>query len=201
MPTVVIVLGAEIKSPKYFGWLTSLFYRYYGVDTKEDHWAEHFRDYLQMHKGIEADVFHWSGGIGEKSLYAAAIQLIWFLETIPDTEVVLFTKSLGGNVVDIAMELGHLHVKKIIYVAVPHHTDSKKHKRTVPIINIYSKADNYLDLAIRMLYWGNGTKTLGEGETIVLDKLRHSDMNKNKDVYYKGKTWKLYDLYRELILG
>lgn len=200
MSTVVIIPGAETKSPKYFKWLTSLFYKHYGVDTVENHWAENFRDYLQMQNGIHAEVFHWGGGIRESNLYAAAISLVWYLETIPDKHVVLFTKSLGGNVVDMAMELGHLDVKKIIYVAVPHKNLPKKHKRKVPVINIYSKDDNYIDLAIKVLYWGKGSKELKGADNIVLEKLRHSDLNKNKDITYEGKPWKLYDFYKKLVM-
>ncbi len=199
MATVVIIPGAETKSPKFLKWLTSPFYKYYGVNTEDDHWTENLSDYLRLHHGIHSEVFHWGGGISEASLHAAAIRLIWFLETIPDTEVILFTKSLGGNVADIALELGHLHVKKIIYVAVPHHNFSKRHLRKIPFINIFSQDDNYLDLAINVLYWGKGSKELPGAENIILEKVRHSDFNKNREVQYEGKQWKLFEFYSSLI--
>ncbi len=199
MLTVVIVPGVQTKSPLFGKWIASLYLKYFGLDSEEDNWTENLKEYLENHYQLNVKVLHWSG-LREKSLKLAAINLEHLINTIPqESEIVLFTKSLGGNIADIFLQSAERKIRKVIYVAVPHKNLPKRHNQKIPLVNIYSRDDNYIDFAIKVLYFGKGSKETIGADNIIFDKLRHSEFNKNKKIVYQGKEYELFEFYAKLI--
>jgi len=78
-------------------------------------------------------------------------------------------------------------------------TGKPKLSQNTKMINVYSNADSYLDLANVFLNLGLGRKTIENGENIQLDGLKHSLFNYNRQISYDGWVMKLFDLYVNLI--
>lgn len=204
MDLVVIVPGSVAKSPRSLRWLFNKFYQYYGFDTKENDWTVSLKAYLEQISKLDVIVFNWSGGITEqRSLKPAADQLYQLLlQTTKYQKVIIFAKSLGGRVAELALEemKQSNNIDKLIYIATPHKNIRNNKLKNIRIVNIYSEEDKYVDLANKVLYLGRGTKYLKDAENIILKALKHADFNKNNQIEYQGKTIDLFRLYQEKIL-
>jgi len=100
---------------------------------------------------------------------------------------------------EIALENTSKRIDTLIYVATPHRGSKPKLSQNTKMINVYSNADSYLDLANVFLNLGLGRKTIENGENIQLDGLKHSLFNYNRQISYDGWVMKLFDLYVNLI--
>ena len=84
-------------------------------------------------------------------------------------EIVLFSKSLGGVVMEQAVKkTSNNNVKKIIYVATPHKSSKIKFSENIEVINIYSNSDKYQKLANNILYFGFGKRVLNCAKNICI---------------------------------
>ncbi len=202
MRLLIVVPGAETKTPKMFDFLFNFYFRFFGVDPNQTDWPGNLIKYL-VSKETKIKLFNWSGGISESwSIKPAADHLIRYLrQNAPDyDEVVIFSKSLGGRIVDLALQKTRPdNLSRLIYVATLHKDLTKVRYKDVRIFNIYSKEDNYINFANWMLYLGLGSVNLKQAENIIIPKFRHSDFNKNLLINYHGSQVYLFDLYKSLI--
>ena len=196
---IVIIPGSKTKESN-LPLLRSLlkrFYAHFGIEVEEDHWIEPLRSHLASTQA-NTMVFEWTGGISLRSARKAAQDLQEVLRTRGEQEVILFGKSLGGTIAELAAQDTRLPIKRVIAVATPHSRFTKS-PSSIELINIYSPADNYLRLAGRILFFGFGTLPVRGARNISLPGLRHSDFNHNLDVEYEDRKQKLFDFYRALI--
>ena len=201
MKTLVIIIpGSQPKQPWLIGGLLERAYRYFRVEMGPDDWAfelaEHVRD-----GDTDAEVFFWSGGITETlSLRPAAQQLgdIVRARSPHYTSIILFGKSLGGIVAEIAAGREPSKIRKLIYVSTPHRSSSVR-LSDVDIINIHSHEDAYVTLANRLLYLGLGKKKLSNARNVEIPHMGHSEFNTNKSILHAGQRIGLFDLYKGLI--
>lgn len=198
---VVIVPGSKTKESRLplLRPLLEKFYTHFGVQVEGTAWLPALE---ASFAAIPADtlVFSWSGGISPFSIRRAAKELERILLQYQDREIYLFTKSLGGAVATLAAQNARLPIKQIVYVATPHFRFAKRVPPSVRVINIFSKADTYQQLANRVLYIGLGRTSLPQAQNIEIPELRHSDFNHNVEIQQSNKRLRLFDFYQGLFV-
>lgn len=203
-PHVIIIPGAKTKYIPGFSWLIDRYYAYFGVKTKNQDraWIEPFKTYLSSLGQVTVSVFVWPGGVSHFAVTKAAKRLRKVLLTAGQpAPMVIFAKSLGGNVASLAchdLPSGHA-VTKIIYVATPHQTKLYPLHEHIKLINIQSDADTYVDFAGQALYLGFGDKQPPELSTITLPGIRHGEFMENVATTYQNRPVQTFDLFKELI--
>lgn len=205
MKTLVIIIpGAKTKYIPGFSWLIDRLYAYFGVKTKNQdrHWIEPFKTFLTALGNTQVSVFDWPGGVSHFAVSRAAKRL---KETILSADrtipIIIFAKSIGGNVASLAchdLPPGH-PVAKIIYVATPHQTKLYPLHERIKLINVQSDADTLIDFASRTLYLGFGDKQPPQLTTITLPGIRHYEFMENKETVYQNKKITTFELYRQLL--
>lgn len=201
---VIIIAGAKTKHPTIIDpLLKKYYYDYFGIDTGEQGraWVPIFSDWLENTATIPVSVFDWPGGITTTSVLLAARKLAKFIDACSHDHIVLFAKSMGGNVADFGVRYAKHpeKVKKILYIATPHQPVNLDIPAHIKRINIYSPADNYIDFANRVLYMGFGKKELANVTNINLPNIRHRQFVQNILTEYQGRPIRTFDLYRKLI--
>lgn len=199
---IVIVPGSKTKasSSKLVTRFLRRAYRYFGVDTENDNnWVNELRGVLLKDElSTDVQIFRWSGGITRiLSLNRAADDLLLLLSAKSYEEVVLFCKSLGGVVGEIAAKKYNRKIK-IIEIATPH-SPFERRISEAEIINIYSPQDNYLKLCNKVLYCGFGKNTLTRACNIALPNIGHSLFNKNIEINYQNREIRLFEFYKQII--
>lgn len=200
---IIIVPGAKTKYPSFIKVWLRQFYNYFGISTeKQSHaWMEPLKKYLENETSSKIIIFDWPGGISRISVYRAARKLARLIDQKKDySEIKFFCKSLGGNVVDLAINKtkNTNNITKVIYVATPHQPSTVALPANLKLINIYSKADNYIDFANRILYLGLGKKHLKGAQNIVFENLKHSDYTKDTEIEYNNQKINFFKLYKQL---
>lgn len=202
-PHVIIIAGAKTKHASLAEPLLKKYYDYFGIDTGEQGraWVARFSDWLENAIANPVTVFNWPGGVTTTSVLLAARKLAKLIDDCSHHNIVLFAKSMGGNMADFGVRMAHRTeaVTKIIYVATPHQPVSLVLPAHIKRINVYSPADNYIDFANRMLYMGFGKKHLPNIRNISLPSVRHRDFMKNVPTEYQGRPIQTFDLFRKLI--
>jgi len=84
-------------------------------------------------------------------------------------------------------------------VATPHQPGTVELPDHIELINIYSKADTYIDFANRILYLGLGKKHLEGAQNIVFENLKHSDYTIDTEIEYNNQKIKTFELYKQLL--
>ncbi len=202
---LIIIHGRRLKIPFKFKAFFKIFYSLFGVDASDDKWPNKLKNYIEKSTEIDVKIFHWSGGILEKSsLKPAGSKLAKLVDNHKNySQIVLFCKSIGGRVGEIAINETKYpdKVNKIIYVASPHKSNKVSLPNSVKLTNVYSNKDIVLSLANMFLYGGMGKKSIINGENIILKNLNHSDFNKNIAVHINNKKLQLFDFYKNIILN
>lgn len=200
---LIIIPWSKTKSVKILKPILDKFYTYFWVDLENnDDWTLALKWWIQ--DKINVEIFNWKWWISEKSIFLASKDLINFIKTKWDyDEIILFWKSLWWFLAEKVLNDNYIWNKilKLIYVWTPHKTKNKKFSKDLKIINIYSENDNYQKLATNTLYLWFGSQTLNWVHNINIFWLKHSDFNKNLDVNYEWKKYKLFDFYKEIILN
>jgi|GEM_PF-3574178 len=200
--TLIIIPGSKAKIPPVFSSWFEKFYRAYGVETGNGDWAEELRNSLSD-SPLNICIFSWSGGITQTfSINPAAEKLAQMLEERNiSSPLIFFGKSLGGLVAEKAITRlnNEKSIEKLIYVATPHASANRQLPEGLAIINIFSPADRYLNLANKVLFWGQGVTELEPGENIEIPNLKHNDFNLNVPIIYEGEKVLLFEFYRKII--
>ncbi|MFH1207848.1 MAG: hypothetical protein V1668_04640 [Patescibacteria group bacterium] len=213
-PHVIIIPGAKTKYVPGFNWLIDSFYEFFGVKTnnRDRAWVEPFKKFLESAGNIPVSVFDWPGGVSHFAVTRAAKRLRQdILSAGRTTPLVIFAKSLGGNVASLAchgLPSGH-PVAKIIYVATPHQTklyplpshlsEANPSHEHITLINVQSDADRYVDFAGKALYLGFGDKQPPQLTTIILPGIRHYEFMENVKTEYENQPIRTFDLFKKLI--
>jgi pimeloyl-ACP methyl ester carboxylesterase len=202
-PHVIIIAGAKTKHSKLAEPLLKKYYDYFGIDVGEQGraWVAPFSDWLENAIANPVTVFDWSGGVTTTSVLLAGRRLAKLIDECSHPHIVLFAKSMGGNVADFGVRLAKRTeaVKKIIYVATPHQPINLELPAHIKRINVYSLADNYIDFANRALYMGFGKGHMPDIQNISLPSVRHRDFMKNVATEYEGRPIHTFDLFKKLI--
>ncbi|MFA5052166.1 MAG: alpha/beta hydrolase [Patescibacteria group bacterium] len=201
---VVIIPGAKTKHPKLLDpFLKKYYYDRFGIAISNQGraWVPIFSDWLENMASIPVSVFDWTGGVSATSVLLAARKLAAFIDACSHHRLILFAKSMGGNVADYGVRLAkHPNkVKKIIYIATPHQPINLNMPGHILRINVYSPEDNYIDFANRTLYMGFGKKHLPDVKNVVLPKVRHGQFMTNVLTEYQGRPIQTFDLFKKLI--
>ncbi|NCO96756.1 MAG: hypothetical protein COY38_00350 [Candidatus Aenigmarchaeota archaeon CG_4_10_14_0_8_um_filter_37_24] len=187
---VIIIHGSRtyLEKPR---WLKIISYKlasYFCKELPSFDYAYNFRDYLKK-KGIQSEVFEWSGSIWLMNIKKTSVKLNELLKT-KKKKVILFCKSNGGLIAQFSSLEHKDKIKKIVQVASPNL--SKKYFGKVPIVNIYSETDKTQRNGIilhSLLTFCKGSRIL-EGENVknvLVHGNNHKDFNKKKifDFYYQ----------------
>lgn len=201
---VVIIPGAKAKFPPFLKPFVKKTYKTLGVTGNEEKELEKLANYLKKHADVDVFLFKWSGGITRYlSINPAGRELAQVLNKKPHKKIILFCKSLGGAVCEIAISKlkDKKRIKKIIYIATPHPEKMPPIPRGIEVHNVFSEEDYFLWLANKIYYLGTGTQTISGVNNIILKDIKHSYFNKNIEITYQNKKIQLYELYKKLILG
>lgn len=187
---VIIIYGSKtyVEKPS---WLKGITYKIstYLCNGKPSYdWAYNFKKYL-VKKGIKAEVFKWNGEIWLRDIREASERLVKLLKK-KKGKVILFCKSSGGLIAQLAIPKCRDKISKIIQIATPNL--SKDYSEKIPIINIYSKLDKLQRNGILLysfLKLRKGSRFL-EGvpvENKIFNNFSHRDFNSKKmfKLYYR----------------
>lgn len=197
---VIIVPGYELAHSSFSQRLIDVGSSLLGIDNNAK-WLDEFADYVRSKTKYDAEVFRWNPGLTKRSaLRPAAANLAELLKSKDDYgHVVLFSKSFGGIVAQLALEqLKEETPQKLIYVATPHRNPNPALPKEIEVINVYSKEDRLARRANLILHFSRVLELDGR-VNIEIAGLRHSDFNHNYQVWYRNKRTTLYDLYVQLI--
>jgi len=203
-PLILLIPGTQAKEHRLLHGLVKAFCHYFGVDLFGDHILTDLKTYLQQNTSFEVLVFPWSQGISDIFSVKSAAQALAHIikENKSRPEIVLFGKSLGGRVAELAAKYADYqpNISKLLYVATPHSAKHGDFPKTIERVNIYSSADNYVRFANIILYF-NFTKTdLHGAQNIVIPNVRHSMFNKNIHVTWQNRKVVLFEVYKKIIL-
>ena len=200
---VIIVPGSNTGQMTFLRPILTQVNHLFGVDEDDADWVEHLCTYLQRTTLLEVDIFQWNGGITRTfSIVPAARELSALIDQQKEyARVILFCKSLGGIVGEMAAKTSVRGIDKLISVATPHRNSDNFLVPPTEVINIFSPAEKYFYLAKLLLNFGLGNREVNYGKNISLNNLRHSDFNYNRLVSYQGEMRELFDIYRELIVS
>src|SRR3989338_4687009 len=102
---LIIIHGRKVNLPKSFKAFWRRFYSYFGVDIGDDKWSFDLRRYIEKFNGFDVLAFNWTGGISRLfSINPSAKKLAKLIDNSPHQKIVLFGKSLGGTVAEIAIK-------------------------------------------------------------------------------------------------
>jgi len=198
---VIIVPGYELAHSTYPKWFVDFGSRFLGIDNNAE-WLDDFANYVRDNSNYDVEVFNWNPGLTERfALKPAANNLAELLRKRVDYDkVVLFSKSFGGIVVQLALqELDEEKTpKRLIYVATPQKSANPTLPGNLEVVNVYSKDDTLAKRANLLLHFSRAYGLDGRVNLELLG-LAHSDFNHDEEVTYSGRETKLYDLYVQLI--
>jgi len=153
---------------------------------------------------MDIKIFDWSRGVTKTfSINPATKNLIKFLQKIQPSydEIILFGKSFGGLIAEKAIKKNDSQKIHLIYITTPHKHNKINLPPTLSVINIYSDQDKFQKISLKLLYFCFGSQILKNTKNISLTNIKHSDFNKNINIYYKGNKIKLFDFYTKIILS
>jgi len=202
---VLIVHGSKEKSLPLLQPLIRKFYQHFGVYEDVPPFGRELKEYLNKKDSYDVQIFEWSGGITKRfSLLPTAKKLAERITAQKQyKKIVLIAKSLGGVIAELALqEISNPHnVSKLIFIATPHKLSCPQIPENIQVYNVFSSADNYIDFAHKVLYFGKGVKILQNACNVHIPNLRHDDFNLNISVEFQGRKKKLFEVYRKLIEG
>jgi hypothetical protein len=203
-PLVILIPGSKTSKHCIPSKVVNAYCRYFGINPEVDHFLNKLTKYLRQNTNCDIEQFEWSGGISEIfSIIPAAKKLAKILNENKDRpEIVIFGKSLGGRIGELAIKYSgnQKNVSKLIFVATPHRLQNINFPKTIKIINIYSDADNYLRFANKVLYLNFKQSKRSNAQNINIPCVRHSEFNKDKPVVLNGRKTTVFDIYRKTII-
>jgi len=199
-PLIIIVPGSLPKYPPGFKQNFRKLYEYFGADVSGNEWTYNLKKFFESKK-FNVTVFKWNCGFTQTFSVNPAAKQLAVLINKHRGKVILFGKSIGGVVAETATHYvsNPDKISKLIYVASPHRHKKAKVPDSIPLINIFSIDDKMEVIANKLLYVGNGRKSLTNAKNISLTGLTHSNFNHNTKFTYNGKKLKMFDFYTRFL--